>query len=48
MDASAEHEGTPVSVQALWMEVDTTDGYQPGLEEIPRFVNDPPASTRTR
>ena len=28
-----------VSVEAPWMEVDTTDGYQPGLEEIVRFVN---------
>jgi hypothetical protein len=30
-----------VSVQAPWMEVDTTDGYQPGLDEIVRFVNGP-------
>jgi predicted kinase len=30
-----------VSVQAPWMEVDTTDGYQPGLSEIVRFVNSP-------
>lgn len=35
-----------VSVQAPWLEVDTTDGYQPGLDEIARFVNDPRASTR--
>jgi hypothetical protein len=30
-----------VSVEAPWMEVDTTDGYQPGLDEIVRFVNSP-------
>ena len=30
-----------VSVQAPWMEVDTTDGYKPGLDEIVRFVNGP-------
>jgi predicted kinase len=30
-----------VSVQAPWIEVDTTDGYRPGLEEILRFVNGP-------
>jgi predicted kinase len=30
-----------VSVQAPWMEVDTTDGYQPGLDEIVRFVSSP-------
>lgn len=28
-----------VSVEAPWMEVDTTDGYQPDLDEIVRFVN---------
>jgi hypothetical protein len=30
-----------VSVEAPWMEVDTADGYQPGLGEIMRFVNNP-------
>ncbi len=30
-----------VSAEAPWMEVDTTDGYQPGLNEIVRFVNSP-------
>ena len=30
-----------ISVEAHWMEVDTTDGYQPGLDEIARFVNSP-------
>ena len=30
-----------VSVAAPWMEVDTTDGYQPGISEIVRFVNSP-------
>lgn len=30
-----------VSVQAPWMEVDTTDGYKPGLDEIVKFVNGP-------
>ena len=30
-----------ISVQAPWMEVDTTDGYQPGLGEIVRFVSRP-------
>jgi predicted kinase len=37
-----------VSVQAPWIEVDTTDGYQPGLDEIARFVNHPRANTRAR
>jgi predicted kinase len=30
-----------VSVDAPWIEVDTTDGYRPGLGEIVAFVNDP-------
>jgi predicted kinase len=30
-----------VAVDAPWIEVDTTDGYQPGLVEIVRFVNAP-------
>ena len=30
-----------VSLEAPWMEVDTTDGYQPGLDEIVRFINAP-------
>lgn len=30
-----------VSVEAPWMEVDTTDGYNPGLDEIVRFGNGP-------
>lgn len=30
-----------VSVEAPWMEVDTSEGYQPGLDEIVRFVNAP-------
>jgi predicted kinase len=30
-----------VSVDAPWMEVDTTDGYHPGLDEIVRFVSSP-------
>jgi predicted kinase len=30
-----------VSVEAPWMEVDTTDGYQLGFDEIVRFVNSP-------
>jgi predicted kinase len=30
-----------VSVEAPWIEVDTTDGYQPELDEIVRFVNAP-------
>ena len=30
-----------VSVEAPWMEADTTDGYKPGLDEIVRFVNGP-------
>lgn len=30
-----------VSVPAPWIEVDTSDGYQPGLGEIVRFVNAP-------
>lgn len=29
-----------VSVDAPWMEVDTTDGYQPGLGSVVAFVND--------
>lgn len=28
-----------VSVEAPWIEVDTTDAYRPGLDEIVRFVN---------
>jgi predicted kinase len=30
-----------ISVEAPWMEVDTSEGYQPGLDEIVRFVNAP-------
>ena len=30
-----------ISVEAPWMEVDTSEGYQPGLDEIVRFVNRP-------
>ena len=30
-----------VSIDAPWIEVDTTDGYCPGLEEIVAFVNGP-------
>jgi hypothetical protein len=30
-----------VSVEAPWMEVDTSDGYRPGLDEIVRFVSAP-------
>ncbi|WP_330172305.1 ATP-binding protein [Streptomyces sp. NBC_01498] len=30
-----------VSVDAPWIEVDTTDGYAPGLAEIVAFVNGP-------
>lgn len=30
-----------VSVEAPWIEVDTTDGYKPGLDEIVRFVTSP-------
>jgi predicted kinase len=33
-----------VSVQAPWLEVDTTDGYKPGLDDIVRFVNSPQAN----
>src|SRR5262249_34889706 len=29
-----------VSIDAPWIEVDTTDGYRPALEEIVAFVND--------
>ena len=36
-----------VSVQAPWLEVDTTDGYKPGLDEIVRFVSGPQASSRS-
>lgn len=32
-----------VSVDAPWIEVDTTDGYQPGLGRIAAFINDPAA-----
>ncbi len=28
-----------VSVEAPWIEIDTTDGYRPGLKEIVAFVN---------
>lgn len=37
-----------VSVEAPWLEVDTTDGYKPALDEIVRFVNTPHASARNR
>lgn len=30
-----------VSVEASWIEVDTTDGYQQGLDDIVRFVHGP-------
>jgi len=30
-----------LSVEAPWMEVDTTDGYRPGLDEIASFVSGP-------
>jgi predicted kinase len=30
-----------ISVEAPWLEVDTSDGYRPGLAEIVRFVNAP-------
>jgi hypothetical protein len=29
----------PVSVDAPWIEVDTTDGYAPGLSATVAFVN---------
>jgi predicted kinase len=32
-----------ISVDAPWIEVDTTDGYRPGLEQIVAFINDPGA-----
>lgn len=30
-----------VSVNAPWIEIDSTDGYRPGLKEIVAFVNGP-------
>jgi predicted kinase len=30
-----------VSMHAPWIEVDTTDGYRPGLGQIVAFINDP-------
>jgi predicted kinase len=30
-----------VSVEAPWLEIDTTEGYEPGLDEIVRFINVP-------
>ena len=30
-----------ISIDAPWIEVDTTDGYRPGLKEIVTFVNGP-------
>jgi predicted kinase len=30
-----------VSVEAPWLEIDTTGGYKPGLDEIVRFINAP-------
>lgn len=30
-----------VSVDAPWIEVDTTDGYEPALGQIAAFINDP-------
>jgi hypothetical protein len=41
-DQAGAHGGFDrVSVDAPWAEVDTTDGYSPGLEEIVAFVNGP-------
>jgi len=31
-----------VSLDAPWVEVDTTDGYRPGLAEIVAFINGHP------
>lgn len=42
VDFARQHDAFDrVSVEAPWMEVDTTDGYKPGLDEIVRFVNGP-------
>jgi predicted kinase len=30
-----------VSIEAPWLEVDTTDGYRPGLDEVVAFINGP-------
>jgi predicted kinase len=44
-DAAEQHERhrrfDRVSVDAPWIEVDTADGYRPGLAEIVAFVNQP-------
>lgn len=29
----------PVAVDVPWLEVDTTDGYRPGLDEVVAFIN---------
>jgi predicted kinase len=37
--AARHHAFDRVAVDAPWIEVDTTDGYRPGLNEIVAFVN---------
>ena len=43
LDAAAQlrrhREFDRVSVDAPWIEVDTTDGYRPGLDELAAFVS---------
>jgi predicted kinase len=39
--AVAHHAFNPISLDAPSLEVDTTDGYRPGLDQIVAFVNGP-------
>jgi predicted kinase len=39
--AVAHHAFNPISLDAPSLEVDTTDGYRPGLDQIVAFVNSP-------
>jgi hypothetical protein len=38
-DTPATTRSTGFPVDAPWIEVDTTDGYRPGLREMVAFVN---------
>jgi predicted kinase len=40
--AVAHHAFNPISLDAPSLEVDTTDGYRPGLDQIVAFINGPP------
>jgi hypothetical protein len=39
--ADPERDHVRIALDAPSLEVDTTDGYRPGLDQIVAFVNDP-------